>query len=134
MELAKKTNTWKRSFRLGDLYITFSNCRVKKRIGDRENAFDVKTTDIKQQMYDFQGGACPVCRQHYKWKEMELHHVLPWSQFPELRGNRANLMLLCAPCHHEIHCDPYKNIRMMKAKAKELGVSLEEHFETRKRK
>ena len=125
-----KPRTWKRSMKLGNLFITFSNCRVKKRPCNREKVFDERPQDIKQQMHEAQGGKCPICGKEFEWDEMELHHVLPWCRFPELRSNRANLMLLCTNCHKEIHCDPFKNIRMMKEKADELGVNLEDRYAT----
>lgn len=60
---------------------------------------------------------------------MELHHVLPWGRFPELRGRRANIALLCHNCHREIHCNPWRNIEMMKAKAAELGIDLKVKYD-----
>ena len=125
-----KRKTWKRSMKLGNLFITFSNCRVKKRTDERGKWADDKPQRIKQQMHEAQDGKCPICGQPFGWDEMELHHVLPWCRFPELRNNRANLMLLCTHCHHEIHIDPFKNIRMMKQKADELGVNLEDRYAT----
>lgn len=125
-----KRNTWKRSIKLGNLFITFSNCRVKKRTDDRGKWLDDKPKWIKQQMHEAQGGKCPICGKPFELYEMELHHVLPWCRFPELRNNRANIMLLCTRCHHEIHIDPFKNIRMMKQKAEELGVNLEHRYAT----
>ena len=127
----QKPKTWKRSFQMGKLYITFSNCRVKKRPADREHAYADSPKNIKQQMHAEQGGKCPICGKSFDCEVMELHNVLPWCRFPELRGNRANLLLLCYDCHKEIHCNPFKNIAMMEAKANELGVKLEDHYEIR---
>ena len=123
-----RPNTWKRSWKLGNLFITFSNCRVKKRPAYREHMYDDNPKNIKRQLHEAQGGKCPICGKSLDVEEMELHHVLPWCRFPELRGNRANLLLLCYDCHKEIHCNPFKNIAMMKAKADELGVNLEDHY------
>lgn len=125
-----EAKTWKRSFKLGHLYVTFSNCRVKKRQDDRSRVFDENPRIIKEQMHQSQGGRCPICGRAYDYESMQLHHVLPWCRFPELRSHRQNLMLLCTKCHHEIHNDPYKNIRMMREKAAELGINLEELYAT----
>lgn len=59
---------------------------------------------------------------------MENHHVLPWGRFPELREHEDNMILLCHRCHKEIHCNPWRNIELMKAKAKVLGINLEEYY------
>ena len=126
---------WKRSFRFmkGRFYITFSNCRVKKRPTSCDHECSQKLTDnmreIKGYRYKQQKGLCPECGQPFDIKEMELHHVLPWGRFPELRARKANMILLCHKCHKEIHCNPWKNIEMMKAKADELGIDLKERYD-----
>ena len=125
---------WKRSFRLlkGRFYITFSNCRVKKRPTSCDHERSAKMgyimREIKGYRYRQQGGRCPECGQQFDIKLMELHHVLPWARFPELRMKKANLALLCHKCHKEVHCNPWRNIEMMKAKAAELGVNLAEIY------
>ena len=125
---------WKRSFRFmkGRFYITFSNCRVKKRPTSCDHECSQKLTDnmreIKGYRYKQQKGLCPECGQPFDIKEMELHHVLPWGRFPELRARKANMILLCHKCHKEIHCNPWKNIEMMKAKAEELGINLKDRY------
>ena len=125
---------WKRSFRFmkGRFYITFSNCRVKKRPTSCDHECSQKLTDnmreIKGYRYKQQKGLCPECGKPFDIKEMELHHVLPWGRFPELRARKANMILLCHKCHKEIHCNPWKNIEMMKAKAEELGINLKDRY------
>lgn len=32
-----------------------------------------------------------------------LHHVKPWATYPDLRFDPENVVLLCRPCHHDIH-------------------------------
>jgi hypothetical protein len=123
-----KRNTWKRSFRLGKMYITFSNCRLKKKPDFREYPGRTKAKDIKTQLMEEQQGTCPICGHVYEWDMMELHHVLPWCRFKDLRGDRRNIMLLCSSCHKEIHLNPWKQIEMMKEKADELGINLEDIY------
>ena len=126
---------WKRSFRFmkGRFYITFSNCRVKKRPTSCDHECSQKLTDnmreIKGYRYKQQKGLCPECGQPFDIKEMELHHVLPWGRFPELRARKANMILLCHKCHKEVHCNPWRNIELMKAKAEELGIDLKERYD-----
>lgn len=64
-------------------------------------------------------------------ERMELHHILPVARFPELWDDRRNCVALCHDCHKEIHCNPLANIRMMQAKAAELGLDLAERYDTR---
>ena len=65
----------------------------------------------------------------YDLSMMELHHVLPWARFPELRASSRNMLLLCHNCHKEIHCNPFLNIRLMEQKAAELGINLKERYD-----
>lgn len=129
-----KHRWWKRSWRLfGRWYITFSNCRVKKRPTSgyslsRQSKLADNIRDIKGKLYKKNNGCCPHCGKPYEMRWMEMHHVLPWARFPELRAKRANMIMLCHNCHKEVHCNPWKNIEMMKAKAEELGIDLKERY------
>jgi len=123
-----KSNTWKRSFKLGRMFITFSNCRLKKKYNRGEFPGKDRAKDIKSKMYEEQGCTCPICGGIFPYDMMELHHVLPWCRFKDLRGDRRNLMLLCRSCHQEIHINPWKQIEMMQQKAAELGINLEDTY------
>jgi hypothetical protein len=133
-----KRRTWKKTIRIarGWLYITFSNCRVKKRDTcgyDRSVNLGNNLRDIKGKLYERCQGVCPHCGQHYDMHWMEIHHVLPWARFPELRGTKRNMMLLCHHCHKEVHINPWLNIQLMQAKAQELQINLNERYDTKER-
>ena len=82
----------------------------------------------KQKLYERQGGKCPHCGGQFPYKELELHHILPLARFPELGQSIRNGIMLCHRCHKEIHCNPWRNIQLMKEKAEELGIDLSERF------
>ena len=65
----------------------------------------------------------------FPYKELELHHILPLARFPELGQSIRNGIMLCHKCHKEIHCNPWRNIQLMKEKAEELGIDLSERFD-----
>ena len=126
--------TWKWSIKIAGLWLTMSNTPVKKRnsrkVGDRYNidaTFRMK--DIRRKVKEAQDNRCPMCGEVSK--RMELHHILPVARFPELWDDRRNCVALCHDCHKEIHCNPWANIRMMEAKAAELGFDLGERYDTR---
>ena len=123
-------NHWKKSWRFFGIYFTLSNCRTKMRHShhDRTHALGRNEREMKAYRYKQTGGVCPMCGKQFDIKFMELHHVLPWARFPELRGTKANHLLLCHDCHKEIHCNPYLNIKMMEEKAKEFGIDLNEKY------
>lgn len=122
-----KRKHFKKTFRVFGLYFTISDCRVKLRLGCQDHKHQTEQTwfwKLRQEMYQTQECRCPMCGEKFDLTYMEVHHVLPWSRYPELRKNRDNLMLLCHDCHKNIHCDPWVNIRLMESKAEELGVEL----------
>ena len=129
-----KRKNWKRSFRIfKHLYITFSNGRVKNRNTPsdhpRTHAQAYQCRERKGKLYERQQGICPECGQHFAINQMEYHHILPWARFPELRGSIRNAVMLCHNCHKEVHCNPWRNIAMMKKKAEELGIDLKERYD-----
>lgn len=122
---------WSKMWRLGKFYLYISNCRLKKR--PKRDLFYkdyVKDHCIenKNKLYERQGGKCPHCGQSFELKQLELHHVLPLSRFPELGMSIRNGILLCHQCHKEVHCNPWANIRIMEAKADEMGIDLTERY------
>lgn len=124
---------WYKKFRIGRFYLYISNCRLKRRpIRDllRNDYVKDHLLSNKGKLYERQEGICPHCGQHFEKNQMELHHVLPVSRFPELGQSIRNNILLCHACHKDVHCNPFKNIKMMEAKAKELDVNLGERFDT----
>lgn len=57
-------------------------------------AFDDNT---KREVYEIQGGRCPICEKSFPLEEMEADHITPWSQ-----GGRTlagNCQLLCRECN-----------------------------------
>lgn len=123
---------WAKKIRAFGLYFYVSNCRMKKRpnrdvlfTGHREHIH----VENKKKLYERQGRVCLECGQHIEYRDIELHHVLPYSRFPELKTSIRNSVLLCHRCHKEVHCNPWKNIQMMQAKAKELDINLEERYD-----
>ena len=121
---------WKHTWRLLGIYFTLSSCRVKIRYNTHERSSKLANNerDIKGKMYEKQEHRCPHCGREMDVSVMELHHVLPWARFPELRAKRANMLLLCHACHKEIHCNPYLNIKLMEEKAAELEIKLSERY------
>ena len=124
---------WAKKFRIGRLYFYISNCRMKKR-PKRDLMYSNYVQDHchenKRKLYERQGCKCPHCGQPFEYEAMELHHVLPLSRFPELGQSIRNGIMLCHRCHKEVHCNPWRNIQLMKEKAQEMGIDLNERYET----
>lgn len=128
-DLPPKRKTWKRSLRIGGLYFSISNIKMRKCCDQRQFTNKAYIKKIKHDLYEANDCKCPICGERFKFQDMEIHHILPWFKYPELREDPKNMVVLCTKCHKEIHNDPWKNIRMMKAKAQELGINLEDRYE-----
>jgi len=123
--------TFKHTIKVLGLYFTVSNCTVKKRVscGYTRNTSEARVVyRAKRKLYDEHNGQCQHCGCKVEMRKIELHHILPCSRFQELQGDERNMLLLCHRCHKEIHCNPFLDIKLMEAKAKELGINLHERY------
>lgn len=122
---------WAKKWHLWGLYFYVSNCRMKKRpIRDlmyKDNVKDILVKN-KHKLYERQEGKCPHCGLPFEYDDLEMHHILPISRFPELGQSIRNGIMLCHRCHKEVHCNPYLNIQMMEDKAAEMGINLTERY------
>lgn len=67
-------------------------CRDEHQLGIR--TFDNNT---RREVYERQGGICPLCGKHFDIEQMEADHITPWS-----KGGRtvsANCQMLCQECN-----------------------------------
>jgi hypothetical protein len=129
-----KRKNWLKKWHAFGLTFAIANCRIKKRDWrDTERQYGEtacnNVRDIKRKAYEKQDGKCPMCGNHFEYKEMENHHVLPWGRFPEYRMKAKNMLFVCHKCHREIHNNPWLNIRLMKEKADELGIDLHDKYD-----
>ena len=51
----------------------------------------------KREVYERQGGICPVCGNHYSFDEMQGDHIVPWSKGGHT--TKDNLQMLCNECN-----------------------------------
>ena len=125
-----KPKKWIKRWHAFGLFFAVSNTRLKKR-DTRPYTGGWKTYhEDRNAVWEAQGHKCPICGTEFQsHKDMEAHHALPWARFPELRNKRENIVMLCHKCHKEIHCNPWRNIELMKAKAEELGIDLKERYD-----
>ena len=129
---------WSHRLRLPfGLNVYFTNCRMKKSPVMKDR-FEIQGDGhqplwkTKHELYKKVEGRCEVCGKEVKYRNMQMHHVLPYGRFPDLSLDPRNIMLVCCDCHKEIHQDPYRNIQLMEEKAKELNIELNDRYGYRK--
>lgn len=128
--VVEKKRKWIKKWQAFGLFFAVSNGRINKRCERRYKGGWATYREDREQLFEQQGHRCHHCGQEGNtFKDLEAHHVLPWGRFPELRCKRENIVLLCHRCHKEVHNNPYLEIAMMEAKAKELGIDIDEHYD-----
>ena len=77
-----------------------------KRRGRRDDVYRNnrrKMLRIKHRRWKKNGGRCEECLQQFGENELEIHHVIPVSEHPELVASADNIRLLCHQCHLRQH-------------------------------
>lgn len=127
-----KRKRWILRYHLFGLWFAIANCRVQKRWGIENRLPSDKgrndMREIKTKIYEKQGRCCPICGQHFEYKEMEAHHILPFARFRELSMKHRNIIMLCHHCHREVHLNPYLNLQMQEDVAQHFGIDLKQRY------
>jgi 5-methylcytosine-specific restriction endonuclease McrA len=55
---------------------------------------------LRRQLRNRAACMCETCG---STDDLHMHHVRPWAEYPELRMELDNLMLLCRGCHIDAH-------------------------------
>lgn len=91
--------------KIGGVYIYVSSVRLKRR-GWRDHLNRKYQRKLKRQkcrLYMEAGGCCMLCGREFGLDVLELHHIRPVSEAPELYARKSNLQLLCHDCHRRQH-------------------------------
>jgi 5-methylcytosine-specific restriction protein A len=98
MEFLKK---WK----IGRLRIYVTTYRLKRRpqLDDRRRNVRHRMLRKRDALYRRQEGRCACCGRRLRAGGMEVHHIRPVSERPDLLCRTDNLLLLCPECHRRLH-------------------------------
>jgi len=75
----------------------------KKVVDNRKkNTTRVVTESVKDKVYTRDNWQCVIC---HKWTKDEFHHARYGadSLYDESKNTPEEIVLLCHPCHHELH-------------------------------
>ena len=105
------------------LYLTDKRMRVRQ---EREKMSkedrDYFWHNIKGPLLE-ERGCCEMCGCSDR-RKLQVHHILPYAEFPQLDGDFRNMMILCQDCHFKLHRNPFASGLMMVSKAKELNIDI----------
>ena len=99
---------WRVQVSLFGLFFVISNSQMKFRSNNNLHRCDEKNMKMKFNLMKERGNHCELCGQSFSDSKMELHHKKPQSQYPELRYEPSNIMLLCHDCHAGLHNEVMK--------------------------
>lgn len=55
---------------------------------------------LRRQLRNRAACMCEVCG---STDDLHMHHIKSWAEYPDLRLELDNLMLLCRDCHYDAH-------------------------------
>jgi 5-methylcytosine-specific restriction enzyme A len=59
---------------------------------------------LRRTVFARDGYVCATCGENrYGDRQMHLHHVKSWGEYPALRLDPDNIIVLCRECHHAEH-------------------------------
>lgn len=97
------------------LYVYVSTFRMKRRgINDKiYSEAHNKLKAIKRGIWEANGGRCEGCGAERGIEELEIHHIIPRCERPDLLLERSNMELLCRRCYMAKHFveNKYDDIR-----------------------
>jgi 5-methylcytosine-specific restriction endonuclease McrA len=92
-------------FKIGSIYFYITRYRMKRRgrNDDVSRNHRHKLMRLKHQRYKKNGGCCELCDKPTSEDQLEIHHILPVSERPELVASKHNIMIVCHRCHQHLH-------------------------------
>ena len=77
---------------------TLNNSLSKKQVQKLRTTTEMKTLKKKIHKRDIH---CQCCGETEK--QLQVHHIMPLSDYPELNCDEGNLICLCQSCHNRYH-------------------------------
>ena len=128
----EKMKQKKFKFKLFGWYIYFSRMRLKtfhpqlKVVS--QNCLKNFMSHVKNFRYESNGGCCEACGEHMGMDQIQMHHILPYNEFPAFARKEWNLLMLCHRCHYMIHHNPVWSVELMEQVACKQGIDLQREF------
>ncbi len=105
-----------KSISIGPINIYVTTGRMKRR-NKRDDIYRnnrKKLLRIKHHLWKQNRGRCMECGREFDEEEMELHHIVPMCERPDLVTALTNLHLVCRECHNRLHGRPLGGVFLQK--------------------
>ena len=117
-------------FRIGKWWLYIShNGPMKFRKRYNQPRQKSKLVDMKRKLVKQRGQVCELCGCHIeRYCKTNIHHVIPWTRYPEGELDERNIMVVCQKCHSEIHNNPLLDASLIRKKSLQLGVDIKKIY------
>jgi len=95
-------------FRIGGLHIYISTYSLKRR-RSIDSIYRHARPELQREKHrrcSADTGYCEMCGRKFYPRELEMHHIIPVSERPDLVTSPRNLQMLCHGCHTKVHKQP----------------------------
>ena len=110
------------------LYASREKLRLVPVNNCRGNGLSRRIKELRNRRYRQRRGCCEQCGQAYDKAAFQMHHILPFHEFPGLARKAWNMIMLCPRCHYILHSDVTQQMVIMQRVAREHGINLQQEF------
>lgn len=95
-------------FKIGPIYFYITRYRMKRRgrNDDVSRNHRHKLLRLKHRRYKAHDGCCELCDKPFDEAQLEIHHVIPVCERPDLVVSKDNILIVCHQCHMFLHDRP----------------------------
>ena len=97
-----------KSFSIGpvNIYVTTSRMKRRNKRDDLYRKNRRKILRMKHQIWKRNGGRCEECGREFDEELLEVHHIVPVCERPDLICAQSNIHIVCPECHNRLHGRP----------------------------
>ena len=97
-----------KSFSIGpvNIYVTTSRMKRRNKRDDLYRNNRKKILRMKHQIWKRNGGRCEECGREFDEELLEVHHIVPVCERPDLICAQSNIHIVCPECHNRLHGRP----------------------------
>lgn len=110
------------------IYVSRERLRFAPVSNRRGNGLARRLREIRNQRFHRTHGCCESCGKPGEKESMQLHHIFPFYEFPNLAQKKWNLLLLCPRCHFLAHHNLVLQMELMRCVARRRNINLDREF------